>query len=233
MPNFIIALVIVFGGLWLIRKFARMKPGQSAAFIQKMTGGAVIAFAGLLALRGQMQVATALFVFGLGLFGAGAAFPGGFRWPGGRSAGQKSRVATPLLAMELDHDSGSMDGEVLAGPAKGKRLSELVPEELLAFHQLCAKAQDQSLALLEAWLDRQRTGWRTGWGRGASQPASSKGGPMTADEARAVLGVKASATAEDIRAAHRRLMKDFHPDKGGSDYIAAKINAAKDVLLGG
>ncbi|MCA0434371.1 MAG: DnaJ domain-containing protein [Proteobacteria bacterium] len=229
--NFIIALVVVFGGLWLIRKFARLKPGQSAAMIQKIAGGGIIAFAGLMAMRGQMNVATALFVFGLGLFGKGAVFPGGFRWPGSRSSGQKSRVATSVVAMELDHDSGGMDGEVLAGPLKGRPLSSLTPDELLALHQLCSKATDQSQTLLEAWLDRQRSGWRTGWGRGAAPPAT-KDGPMSADEARAILGVKAGATSEEIRAAHRRLMKDYHPDKGGSDYLAAKINAAKDVLLG-
>ena len=54
---------------------------------------------------------------------------------------------------------------------------------------------------------------------------------MTRDEAFAVLGLKSGASADEIRAAHRRLMKDFHPDKGGSDYLASKINEAKDALI--
>jgi DnaJ homolog subfamily C member 19 len=54
---------------------------------------------------------------------------------------------------------------------------------------------------------------------------------MSVEEAYSVLGLKPGATAEDVRQAHRRLQKDFHPDKGGSDYLAAKINQAKDVLL--
>jgi len=54
---------------------------------------------------------------------------------------------------------------------------------------------------------------------------------MTAKEAFAVLGLKPGATADEVRAAHRRLLKDYHPDKGGTDYLAAKINQAKDVLL--
>ena len=54
---------------------------------------------------------------------------------------------------------------------------------------------------------------------------------MSSDEAYAVLGLKRGSTAEDVRAAHRRLMKDFHPDVGGSDYLAAKINRAKDILI--
>jgi DnaJ-domain-containing protein 1 len=102
----------------------------------------------------------------------------------------------------------------------------------MAFHGLCSGNADQSRALLEAWLDRNRPEWRAAWGGGAGA-ASSAPGRMSKEEAYAVLGLKTGASADDIRAAHRRLMKDFHPDKGGTDYLAAKINAAKDVLLGG
>ena len=56
---------------------------------------------------------------------------------------------------------------------------------------------------------------------------------MSRDEALRVLGLGADAGGDDIRAAHRRLMLQNHPDKGGSDYLASKVNEAKDVLLGG
>jgi hypothetical protein len=231
MPQFLIALIIVVGGLWLIRKSAKMSPQGARNFSQKMAGGAIIGFSGLLALRGQMNIAVPVFLFGAGLLGKSAIFPNGFGW-GQKSAGQKSRVATSLLAMELDHDSGGMEGEVLAGPAKGRRLSQLTDQELSEFHKLCGGSRDQSRALLEAWLDRNRNEWRASWGKDATGGPAATSGPMSRDEACAVLGVKPDASVDDIRAAHRRLMKDFHPDKGGSDYLAAKINAAKDVLLG-
>ena len=230
MPNFIIAAIIVFGGLWLIRKFGRMQPTAAKGFAQKLAGGAVIGFSGLLALRGRVEIAVPLFLFGLGLVGKSAIFPNGFGWPGAKSTGQKSRVATSHITMELDHDSGTMDGEALVGPSKGKRLSAMSDNELQAFHGLCGTSRDQSRALLEAWLDRNKGEWRAGWGVGGAS-ATSASGPMSKDEARAILGVKADATEDDVRAAHRRLMKEFHPDKGGSDYLAAKINAAKDVLI--
>jgi DnaJ family protein C protein 19 len=56
---------------------------------------------------------------------------------------------------------------------------------------------------------------------------------MSRDEALKVLGLGTDAGEDDIRAAHRRLMLQNHPDKGGSDYLASKVNEAKDVLLGG
>lgn len=232
MPQFLIALAVVVVGLWLIRKSARMSPQAARIFAQKLGGGAIIGFSGLLALRGNMNVAIPVFLFGLGLLGKSAVFPNGFNWPGQKSTGQKSRVATALLAMELDHDSGAMTGEVLAGPSQGKVLAGLSEPELQAFHRLCRGTRDQSAALLEAWLDRNKGEWRSTWGQGGAT-ASAAAGPMGREEAHAILGLKSGATENDIRAAHRRLMKEFHPDKGGSDYLAAKINAAKDVLLPG
>jgi DnaJ domain len=229
-PNILIFLAILIGGIWFLRKLGRASQGAARGMMQKGAGVAIMGFAGLLALRGAMNIAIPVFIFGLGLAGKGAAFPNGFPW-GQKSAGQKSRVNTSKLSMELDHDSGGMDGEVLAGPFKNKRLSQLSADELKAFHVECRTAGDQSQSLLEAWLDRTQGEWRETWGQGRST-ASPGSGAMSKDEAYAVLGLKKGASPEDIRAAHKRLMKDFHPDKGGSDYLASKINAAKDMLLG-
>jgi hypothetical protein len=231
MPQFLIALAIVFGGIWFIRKMARTPQTAMPGFMQKAAGVGIMGLAGLLALRGAMQIAVPMFLFGLGLAGKGQAFPNGFNWGKNKSPGQKSRVATALLAMELDHDSGGMNGEVLAGALKGRQLSSLSQQEMISFHGVCKAAGDQSLPLYEAWLDRAQPEWRAAWGgeKSGATPASSA---MSREEAAAVLGLGVGASAADVKAAHKRLMKDFHPDKGGSDYLAAKINAAKDVLLG-
>jgi hypothetical protein len=230
-PQFFIALAVVFGGIWFIRKMARTPQAAMPGFIQRAAGVGIMGFAGLLALRGLTQLAVPLFLFGLGLAGKGQVFPNGFNWGKSKSPGQKSRVATSLLAMELDHDSGGMDGDILAGPLKGRRLTSLGQDEMIQFHTLCRSANDQSQALYEAWLDRAQPEWRAAWGGGGGKANANGGAAMSREEAYAVLGLKPGASADDVKQAHKRLMKDFHPDRGGSDYLAAKINAAKDVLL--
>jgi DnaJ domain len=229
MPQIIIALLIVFGGHWLIKQYGRATPQQAKSMNKKMAGGAAIAFSAFLALRGAYAYAVPLLALGLGLMGKANPFPNGFNW-GKKSEGQKSRVATSILAMELDHDTQTMTGEVLAGPFKGKSLEHLGTGDLQALYQFCANATDQSASLLEAWLDRNRQEWRDTWD-GKRHAQSSGTGSMSRDEAFAVLGLKSGATPQDIKDTHRRLMKEFHPDRGGSDYLAAKINQAKDILL--
>ena len=74
-------------------------------------------------------------------------------------------------------------------------------------------------------------GSQTGGPRPFSPPPRS-GGAMTRAEAYQVLGLKPGATEPEIRDAHRRLMMAAHPDHGGSDWLATRINQARDILLG-
>lgn len=156
-------------------------------------------------------------------------------------AGRTSKVETRFLSMTLDHSSGTLTGKVVDGPFRGRRLNELSFDEAMELFRQCA-ADPQSAQVLEAWLDRTWPDWREQahqrWsqGRSSRDSASSSGpssGRMSREEALAVLGLEPGASAEEIKAAHRRLMAAAHPDRGGSNYLAAKINQAKDVLLGG
>jgi hypothetical protein len=198
-----------------------------------MGGVALMGVGGFMALRGAVAAALPLFILGLGMVVPNFSFaPGSFNW-GRRSEGQKSSVRTGMLSMELDHDTGAMDGEILAGRFKGKRLRSLSLDELVEFMQECQSASDQSASLLEAYLDRTHADWRTRAGsRQSSRAPPPPGAMMSREEAYAVLGITPNCGEKEIRAAHRRLMKQYHPDRGGSDYLAAKINQAKDVLVG-
>lgn len=147
----------------------------------------------------------------------------------GPRPGQSSQVRTRYLDMRLDHDTGELDGMVLAGRHEGKTLSSMSLDEL---RSLLAEAGDdpETLNVLAAFLDREHgDAWRTG---AEDDSGAATGGAMTRDEAWRILGLAPGSPDDDIRAAHRRLMKQMHPDHGGSDYLAAKINEAKDILLG-
>ncbi|MSO71188.1 MAG: molecular chaperone DnaJ [Alphaproteobacteria bacterium] len=148
---------------------------------------------------------------------------------GGEARGQSSTVAARFLRMTLDHASGKVDGEVLEGALAGRRLGRLSLAEALALWRECA-ADDASRLLMESFLDRAHgTKWRQ---LEDAPPRSAGEGPMTREEARAVLGVPASASEVEIESAFRRVMRRAHPDQGGSDWLAAKVNRAREVLLG-
>ena len=151
----------------------------------------------------------------------------------GPTPGQSSTVETRFLRMNLDHDSGTMDGEILEGRCEGRFLSQLTLAELLDLLAECQQADPDSAALLCAYLDRQHPRWRDQATAGAAgQQSTPTDSEMSKQEARDILGVRKDASETEIVDAHRRLMFKLHPDRGGSDYLAAKINQAKDCLLG-
>ena len=162
-------------------------------------------------------------------------FEGLFRGPR-KSAGQKSGVRTDTLEMVLDHDSGRMEGRCLKGRYAGREFASLREAELLRLRDEIAGTDSQGAALLEAYLDRRCKGWRERRSAGGSKEESraprDQTGSMSRKEAYDVLDLRPGATEAEIRAAHRRLMMKLHPDRGGSTYLASRINEAKDVLLG-
>ena len=228
------ALVLL---ILLLRAFVGANPTALAKALRYVGAGVLAALAVGLFFLDRPAVAVFVASAAWGVFTGGHAIPGAWRWPPfgswGKSAssrGQTSSVRTAWLEMELDHDSGDMRGTVLQGAYAGKRLDELDKSALKALH---LEADDpESRRLLEAWLDRTAgPDWREDFEPPPPPPERATTG-MTRAEALKVLGLADGATEEEIRAAHRRLMLQNHPDKGGSDYLASKINEAKDVLLG-
>ncbi|MGE3476132.1 MAG: DnaJ domain-containing protein [Rhodospirillaceae bacterium] len=149
----------------------------------------------------------------------------------GASSTGASHVTSAFLNMTLDLSSGAMDGEVTAGRARGKRLSQMPLADLTALLNDVASDPD-SVNLLEAFLDRTHPDWRETSGAGPGTPAATSGA-MSRDEALRILGLKDGAGADEVKTAYRKLMAQLHPDRGGSDYLAAKVNQAKDFLLKG
>ncbi len=151
---------------------------------------------------------------------------GGFSTPG---TGQRTEVRTAFLQAWIDHATGDVGGTVLSGRFTGRTLDALADAELLGLRADCVSDAD-SLKVLEAYLDRRMGG---DWRNSHRPPPSGPRTDMSHDEALAVLGLAEGATADEIRSAHRRLIQRMHPDVGGTADLAARINRAKDVLLGG
>jgi hypothetical protein len=205
------------GALWLLlRLLADLPPRRALAVV-------VLAAAAGLAVMRLFPLALPLAVIGIGLWRSAGAIP---------SPGGQSEVDSPALHMTLDHDSGRMDGEVTAGRFRGARLSELSAEDLdQLMAELEAAGDDDSRALLFAWLERH------GRGRGRADPpgpepasAPVDAASMTEAEAYRILGLAPGASIEEVRAAYSRLIRRVHPDLGGSSTLAALINAAKEML---
>src|ERR671919_225662 len=98
----------------------------------------------------------------------------------------------------------------------------------------CQREDPRSVPLLETYLDRRQPDWRAhvaGEQEGGRGQQASAAGAMDEATACSILGLSPEASADEIKAAHRRLMTKLHPDHGGSSYLAAQLNQAKDLLL--
>lgn len=237
-PYFILGLALLIAAIFFGRWFANADPKEVLKVLRWVAGIMALGFAALLLIFGR-NLLMPLLMFAL----ATLMFRGGLLWKRlkaatGPSPGQTSEISTRFLKMTLDHDSGLMSGEVLEGQFVGRRLDQLSFAELLDLLGECQAGDAQSASVLEAYLDRtQPEDWREAAGAeagadGAGNAAGDSRGFMTKEEAYAVLGLKEGAGKDEVREAHRRLMQKIHPDHGGSNYLAAKINQAKSLLLG-
>jgi hypothetical protein len=231
----LIAGIVAVITLYVLLQVLRSANPAMLARGMKIAGGIVsLAVAAFVGVRGEFMVAIPLAVFGAGLLGwspvQGFGIPG---WGGSRSSGQTSRVRSAFIDMTLDHDSGSLNGQIIAGEHAGRSLDEFDLRELVA---MGSAFDAESLALLESYLDRRFPAWReNAQGEGARRQGGDVGraasGKMTEQEAYQILGLQPGASVDEITRSHRSLMKKLHPDQGGSTYLASRVNEAKDTLL--
>ena len=245
MSALIIGLAIV-GALYVgLRSYNAMSVAERGWAARR--GGAVLTLVVALAMAidGQFLLAVPLAFFGYFVLWRGH--------PAARterltSGARLASVRTAFLEMALDQATGALSGHVLAGSFTGRDLGSLTRVDLAVLWRECRAGEVQSRQLLEAYLDRRWPEWRAEMPRSGAGAASGNGAgsngstnpgdgdrpraPMTRAEAYDVLGLPAGAAIDDIKSAHRNLMKRLHPDQGGSNYLAAKINEAKDILTG-
>lgn len=235
MVYFLAGCALLVALILIARLLAKVDPKKLALIFRKGGGVLALAAAGFLAIRGALAVAIPLAAFGLALVGGGRGSFGGMFGSSQKSPGQTSHVETERLEMDLDHDTGHMDGKCLTGRFTGRTLSSMSDREVVELYDEFQADGLKEAALMEAYLDWRVQGWRDheqDSDGGTSRNRARSESRMTPDEARAVLEVGPNASDDEIRQAHRRLMMKVHPDQGGSTYLAARINEAKDVLLG-
>jgi DnaJ-like protein len=235
MPYFLAGLALLILLIFAARLFAKANPRLLADALRKLAGVVALGAAGFLLVRGALPLAIPLGLFGFSLIRPGMFGFGPFA-SSAKSPGATSHVKTESLEMALDHDSGEMEGMVLKGAFEGRMLSSLSDAELKTLLDELRSTDQQAEALMEAYLDWRVPNWREAGDTESKHESHARSrkpsGHMSMDEAYAVLGLEPGAGEEEISRAHRQMMKKFHPDQGGSTYLASRINEAKDVLLG-
>ncbi|MEZ5930810.1 MAG: DnaJ domain-containing protein [Alphaproteobacteria bacterium] len=251
MNPFVALLLLLLLALLGLYVFVNVKPATLVRALRAFTTTfAALAGTGLL-LMGRFGLALIAFIAAImairamrgsviGGWTGGAG--GGFGTAGGGEAtagpaGKTSDIATDMLAMQLDHRTGDLDGDVLQGRFAGRSLASLGLADLMALLIDCQRDDPRAVPLLETYLDRHHPTWRDqvgggGHAQGEGGPSGADGSAMDVATACRILDLSPDATADEIKAAHRRLMNKLHPDHGGSSYFAAQLNQAKDVLLG-
>ncbi|MCW5697984.1 MAG: DnaJ domain-containing protein [Bauldia sp.] len=224
-----IALVALVAGARLL---VGANPQSLVRVLRYVVAGGLILVGGVLSIGGRFALGLPALALGFAALFTGRIGPLDFG-AGMQSAGRKSTVRSRFIEATLDRDSGRLTGKVVEGTFEGRELDELSDDELRALEEELRDEAD-SRTLFEAYLDRRNPGWRED--REPDAAAGPRGAPdagaMTDEEAYQILGLAPGAGDAEIRAAHRRLMKGVHPDHGGSSFLAARINEAKDRLLG-
>jgi len=243
--SFLLLGLIVCLAIWSAgRGIITIPPGSLAKLGRSAGVIACFAVALLFGLRGHVEISA----LALGLawwLNGGRGLPdlggfsglsgnrfAGFKGLGGAGGAAVSTLRSAMIEMRIDHATGSMRGTVLAGGFTGRELELMTQNELSTLMAECGKLDAEGAGLLQAYLDRRFAGRREdAYADADPGPARRRPGAMTAEEAYQVLGLAPGAPDEAVRRAYRDLMKRLHPDQGGSTYLAARVNQARDVLL--
>ena len=237
MPRLILLLAVAVSLVVLIRRAQRQPPHKRrAAYLQIILGAAVVGVV-ILTLMGKMHwlgaAITGLLVVArqmLPLLIRLLPMLGSLRSQAGNTGRKQSEVSARILTMTLDHDSGDLSGVVLEGHFKDWLLEELDRQQLDELLAYCQREDADSAQLLASYLEQRFPDDETAHEQAESDHPHNATG-LTRAEALSLLGLEEGATHDEIISAHRTLIQKVHPDRGGSDYLAAKINEAKDFLL--
>lgn len=199
-------------------------------FGQKGLGLAFFLIAALAAMRGLTIIAVPLIILSIYLITRPANLNRKQQPPNDKSSSNPA-VTSRFLHMQLSQNTGKLSGKIRSGKFAGQTCEELNLKQLLELLITCQQEDSESEQLLMAYLDQAHPYWQDKISEFKRSQTTGASNQMSEQEACEILGLSATPTEEEIKTAHRRLMKKFHPDQGGSAHLAAVINQAKDILL--
>ena len=235
MPRLILAVAIIATLVYITRRINRLPPkARKKAFVQLGLTVTVL-FVLFLTVTGRLHWIGAALTGALVLLRQLLPLiirfiPTWLSYRGssiGSTSSKTSTVASRFVRMNLDHETGKMSGQVLEGEFEHWELDEMERAQLESLLSYCSKNDPDSARLLESYLTQRFPDESFE----NQQPYSESSSQMQRTEALSILGLEGEPDSEAIVNAHRHLMQKLHPDRGGNDYLAAKINQAKDVLL--
>ena len=235
---FLLALLVI-GLMWFFGRLGKMNPQMRAKYLKLalLYGGGLVLLVAILTgrLHPLFAAIAALFPWIQRAIMLRSAYNMFTSWQGGpvqgSRPGQSSDVKTKFLEMFLDHDTGTITGNVIRGKYSGRSLDDLTVEEIAELLAECRNKDRESAPLIETYLDRMRADEWDEYAKTYEPPETEASGAMTREEALEILGLEEGATKQEVIDAHKILMQRNHPDRGGSTWLAARINQAKEVLL--
>lgn len=242
LTTLLLGLALLGGFLLFARWYVRVDARTLIKVLKRIGIGLLVVTIFALIVTGRFGLALGALAFllpwAVRAFGAAGAGGGAYAGPlgGGPAGAASSEIRTRFLHMRLDHASGALDGEIVSGTDAGRRLSDMDEAALILLLAGYRREDPQSAQLLEAYLDRTFTEWRQHASeqaeRASAHGAAGEPAAMSKEDALRILGLEAGASEAEVKAAYHRLISGLHPDRGGSDYLAAQVNRARDVLLG-
>jgi len=233
----VIALALITSIFWLMKRYRTLPEKQRKQWLIKMAVGAFVVLMLLAVVTGRVHWLGGLLAAALGFakFGVNMfarAFP--FVRLFGRHAFGNPVFSTSFLKVQLDLQTNSVTGIVIEGPYKGSELHHLNDEQLAELEAHYQKHDRRSYYLIRV-LRQSGQHSQHHHQQQSKQDYSSVSDPSY-NEALQVLGLESyignnELDKKTVIQAHKRLMQKLHPDRGGNDYLASRVNVAKEIVL--
>lgn len=226
----ILPLILAALAFFVLLQYYRQLPKErKRPFAIKAAVYAVIAILIIAVLTGRIHWlgAVAAGVLGVLKFGLGTLLRFG---PVLRVLGKNKSMRNPVfttahIKVEFHLNDGSFSGEIISGTFAGKAIQELSEDEINTLLNEYKNSNKRSHYLLLIASKRVSDT------RFDETSANASSNDMQIEEARMTLGLDTHFDIEAVEKAHKRLIQKLHPDRGGNDYLAARVNQARDTLL--